>query len=44
MLNITGTGQEGLIMAKGFITPIEIRNEIIAKIRDEGLTVSQVAQ
>lgn len=31
-------------MAKGFITPIETRNEIIAKIRDEGLTVSQVAQ
>ena len=31
-------------MAKGVVTPIEIKNEIITKIRDEGLTVSQAAQ
>lgn len=30
-------------MAKGVITPIEKRNEIIAKIRDEGMTVSEAA-
>jgi len=31
-------------MAKGVITPQETRNEIIAKIRDEGLTVAEAAR
>jgi transposase-like protein len=31
-------------MAKGLITPIETRNEIIAKIRDEGITVAEAAR
>lgn len=30
-------------MAKGVVTPQEKRNEIIAKIRDEGMTVSEAA-
>jgi hypothetical protein len=28
-------------MAKGVITPIKTRNEIIAKIRDEGITITE---
>lgn len=31
-------------MAKGVITPQETRNEIIAKIRDEGITVIEAAR
>jgi len=31
-------------MAKGVVTPIEKRNEIIAKIRDEGMTVAEAAR
>jgi transposase-like protein len=31
-------------MAKGVITPQETRNEIIAKIRDEGMTVAEAAR
>jgi hypothetical protein len=31
-------------MAKGVITPQETRNEIIAKIRDEGLTVVEASR
>lgn len=31
-------------MAKGVVTPTEIRNEIITKIRDEGLTVTEASK
>jgi transposase-like protein len=31
-------------MAKGVVTPPEKRNEIIAKIRDEGMTVAEAAR
>lgn len=31
-------------MAKGIITPIEKRNEIITKIRDEGMTVVEASR
>jgi transposase-like protein len=31
-------------MAKGVITPQETRDEIIAKIRDEGMTVAEAAR
>ncbi len=31
-------------MAKGVITPQETRNEIVAKIRDEGMTVTEAAR
>lgn len=31
-------------MAKGVITPPEKRNEIIAKIKDEGITVTEAAR
>jgi transposase-like protein len=31
-------------MAKGIVTPQEKRNEIIAKIRDEGMTVAEAAR
>jgi transposase-like protein len=31
-------------MAKGVITPQETRNEIIAKIRNEGMTVAEAAR
>lgn len=38
------TTREIFVMAKGVITPVEKRNEIIAKIRDEGITVTAAAQ
>jgi len=31
-------------MAKGVVTPIETRNKIIAKIRDEGMTVAEASR
>jgi transposase-like protein len=31
-------------MAKGVITPQETRDEIIAKIRDEGMTITEAAR
>lgn len=31
-------------MAKGVVTPQETRDEIIAKIRDEGMTVAEAAR